>query len=123
MEGLTKKQEEIYIYIGKFIKKHNYPPTIREICDGVGLRSTSSVANHLKNMKAKGLIEYEIDSPRTLRLIKDVDAEIEEYKSEYGNEPSLKTVRIPLWMETYAYDQKWDLSELLKEAIWKKINE
>lgn len=122
MVRLNKKEETILTYIKTFIKEHQYPPTIREICVGVGLKSTSSVSEHIVHMKNKGVIKYEPESPRTIRIILNTDEEVEEYKWEYGCGPSIKTVIIPMWMESYAYDKKWDLSELLKEAIQNKIN-
>ena len=122
MKKLTKRQSDIYNYIDNFIREYHYSPTVREICEGVGLKSTSSVVEHLIHLKSKGIIDYQPESPRTIRITMDVDEEAEEYRREYGNSPSIKTVNIPLWMESYAYDKKWDLSELLKEAIQKRIS-
>lgn len=53
---MTRKQQEIYDYIAAFIAEHSYPPSVREICDGVGLRSPSTVHFHLQNMEEKGFL-------------------------------------------------------------------
>ncbi|MCD8158935.1 MAG: transcriptional repressor LexA [Clostridiales bacterium] len=56
MEKLTNKQQRIYDYIKKYIEEYNIPPTIREICDSVGLTSSSTVHTHLANLEKKGYI-------------------------------------------------------------------
>lgn len=67
-------------FIIEYITKYGYPPTVREIGDGVGLKSTSSVHNHLQTMRLMGVIEGEIDKPRAIRVpgyefVKKVGAE------------------------------------------------
>ncbi|MCC8097829.1 MAG: transcriptional repressor LexA [Eubacterium sp.] len=56
MEKLTSKQQRVYDYIKKYIEEYNIPPTIREICDSVGLASSSTVHAHLSNLEKKGYI-------------------------------------------------------------------
>ena len=46
---ITKKQEEILEYIKSQILVRGFPPSVREICDAVGLKSTSSVHSHLES--------------------------------------------------------------------------
>lgn len=53
MTGLTPKQEEILLYIKDSIVKRGYPPSVREICKAVSLRSTSSVHAHLESLEKK----------------------------------------------------------------------
>jgi len=48
MAKLTKKQQEIYDYILSFTGEHGYPPSVREICAAVGLKSPSTVHFHMK---------------------------------------------------------------------------
>ena len=55
-------------FIIDYISSNGYPPTVREIGDGVGLKSTSSVHNHLHTMRLMGVIEGEIDKPRAIRV-------------------------------------------------------
>ena len=52
-----------------YIEKHQYPPTIDEICEMVGLKSKSSVHNHLKVLMMLGALETDaVGSPRALRI-------------------------------------------------------
>ena len=65
----TPKEKEILNAIIQYIEKYQYPPSIREIGDMVGLKSTSSVHHHLENMNKKGLIETEgFSIPRAIRV-------------------------------------------------------
>lgn len=65
---MKKKTEEVYNYIIKYMLKHNYPPSVREIGDGVKLSSTSSVFAHLEKLKSKGRINMVDRSPRTITV-------------------------------------------------------
>lgn len=60
----------ILTYIKNYIKEHGYPPTVREIGAGVGLKSTSSVQSHLKKMLEMGMIESDagLGCPRAIRV-------------------------------------------------------
>ena len=51
---ITKKQEEILNYIKEQILKKGYPPSVRDICTAVDLRSTSSVHSHLETLEENG---------------------------------------------------------------------
>ena len=66
---MTEKQQEIFDFIVRYIRENLYPPTVREIGDGVGLKSTSSVFAHLRTMAKKGHIEMSAgSSPRAIRI-------------------------------------------------------
>ena len=52
---ISPKQQEILNYIKDEILNHGYPPSVREICDAVGLRSTSTVFSHLEKLEKKWL--------------------------------------------------------------------
>lgn len=65
------KQSEIYNFIKKQVQLKGYPPSVREICDGVGLRSTSTVHGHLARLEKKGYIRRDPTKPRAIELIKD----------------------------------------------------
>lgn len=71
VKGKSNKQTEIYEYIKQHILDKGYPPSVREICDAVGLRSTSTVHGHLDRLQAKGLIRKDPTKPRAIELIKD----------------------------------------------------
>lgn len=67
---MTKKQKIIYDIIQEFIEINGYSPTIREICDLVGLSSTATVFVHLKKMKDKGYLTFKEGFSRTIVLYK-----------------------------------------------------
>lgn len=59
----------IYDFLVDFITQNGYAPSVREICEGVGLKSTSSVFNHLMNLEFEGKIEMKDHSPRAIKVI------------------------------------------------------
>jgi repressor LexA len=65
-----KVRERILDAIISYIEEHGYPPTVREISDMVGLKSTSSTQSHLIRMKADGMIETDAPefSTRAIRV-------------------------------------------------------
>ena len=54
MQGLTDRQQQILDYITEWIMERGYPPTIREIGQHMGIRSTNGVNDHLKALERKG---------------------------------------------------------------------
>ena len=69
MREVSDKQSEIYEFLKTFTDNKGYPPSVREICEAVGLRSTSSVHGHLKRLESKGLIKRDPTKPRALEII------------------------------------------------------
>ena len=59
-KGVIKRQE-IYLFIVDYIKFHGYAPTIREIGEGVNLKSPSTVHMHMTKMFTEGLLETDVD--------------------------------------------------------------
>ena len=70
-EKLTPKQEEILNFIKQEILAKGYPPSVREICEAVTLKSTSSVHAHLESLKRKGYIRKDPTKPRTIEVVDD----------------------------------------------------
>lgn len=70
-EKITPKQQEILEYIKETIIKKGYPPSVREICEAVRLKSTSSVHSHLETLEQKGYIRRDPTKPRTIEIIDD----------------------------------------------------
>ena len=68
---LTKRQKEIYDFIGKYAGKYGYPPTVREIGKAVGLHSSSTVHAHLSNLEKIGLLRRDPTKPRAIELLVD----------------------------------------------------
>src|SRR4051794_27854352 len=68
---LTKRQKEIFDFIGKYAAKYGYPPTVREIGKAVGLHSSSTVHAHLANLEKIGLLGRDPTKPRAIELLVD----------------------------------------------------
>lgn len=68
---ITKKQQQILDYIKEQILEKGYPPAVREICEAVGLRSTSSVHSHLETLEKNGFIRRGPTKPRAIEICDD----------------------------------------------------
>lgn len=68
---ITHKQEEILSYIKNEILERGFPPTVREICQTVGLKSTSSVHSHLESLEKNGYIRRDPTKPRAIEILDD----------------------------------------------------
>jgi repressor LexA len=69
MQGLTDRQKEILDFIQRRIEEQGYPPTIREIGEHMGIRSTNGVNDHLKALERKGFLKREGLKSRALRPV------------------------------------------------------
>lgn len=68
---ITAKQSEILEYIKNQILNKGYPPSVRDICEAVNLRSTSSVHAHLETLEKNGYIRRDPTKPRAIEIIDD----------------------------------------------------
>lgn len=68
---ITKKQEEILTYIKSQILTRGFPPSVREICEAVNLKSTSSVHSHLETLEKNGYIHRDPTKPRAIEILDD----------------------------------------------------
>ncbi|MBQ4560190.1 MAG: transcriptional repressor LexA [Tyzzerella sp.] len=68
---ISKKQMEILEYIKSELLRIGYPPAVREICEAVNLRSTSSVHAHLESLEKNGYIRRDPTKPRAIEIIDD----------------------------------------------------
>ncbi len=68
---ITQKQQEILEYLKKEIMNRGYPPSVREICEAVDLRSTSSVHSHLETLERNGYIHRDPAKPRAIEIVDD----------------------------------------------------
>lgn len=66
---ISAKQQEILNYIKDEILKKGYPPTVREICEVVHLKSTSSVHSHLETLENNGYIRRDPTKPRAIEIV------------------------------------------------------
>jgi len=75
----SEKQEQILNFVNNYIKENGYPPSIREICKGVGLSSTSTVHAHLNTLTANGLLKKDNSKSRGLKIVNnEVEIQSEE---------------------------------------------
>ena len=68
---ISKKQSEILEYMKKEILNRGFPPSVREICQAVHLKSTSSVHAHLETLEKNGYIKRDATKPRAIEIIDD----------------------------------------------------
>ena len=92
---MTRKQQEIYDFIAAFITEHSYPPSVREICDGVGLRSPSTVHFHLQNMEEKGFLAKD-GKARALTLAQTAEKAAAAPAEPVYEEPDIPAGRVPI---------------------------
>src|SRR5262245_5231818 len=74
MQGLTKRQEQTLDFIRKSIEERGYPPTLREIGEYMGIRSTNGVNDHLRALERKGYLRREDMKSRALRVVEQPDS-------------------------------------------------
>lgn len=85
-EQLSSKQKEILEYIRQALIDNGYPPAVREICNAVGLKSTSSVHSHLETLEKKGYIRRDKTKPRAIEILD------QDFYSNFNHE----TINIPI---------------------------
>lgn len=71
MGEISKKQMEILDYIIEKVKAKGYPPSVREICEAVQLKSTSTVHGHLTKLEEMGYIRRDLTKPRAIEILCD----------------------------------------------------
>ncbi len=86
---ISAKQQEILEYIKSEILNKGYPPSVRDICDAVHLKSTSSVHSHLETLEKNGYIRRDPTKPRAIEIIDD---NFNLVRREVVNVPLLGTV-------------------------------
>lgn len=70
-DKISVKQKEILEYIKAQILERGFPPAVRDICDAVNLKSTSSVHAHLETLERKGYIRRDPTKPRAIEILDD----------------------------------------------------
>lgn len=86
---ITQKQEEILNYIKNEILERGFPPAVREICQAVHLKSTSSVHSHLESLEKNGYIRRDPTKPRAIEIL---DESFNLLRKEMVNVPVVGTV-------------------------------
>jgi len=86
---ISSKQQEILEYIKTCIMSQGYPPAVRDICQAVNLKSTSSVHSHLETLEKNGYIRRDPSKPRAIEIIDD---EFNLTRREMINVPIIGTI-------------------------------
>lgn len=113
--NISKKQQEILEYLKTEIMAKGYPPTVREICDKVDLKSTSSVHAHLNTLEKTGHIRRDPSKPRAIEII---DEDFGFVKREMTNIPMVGYVAAgqPLLAEQNIMDHMPIPADMLPNA-------
>jgi repressor LexA len=74
-QDLSERQARILEYIRDVTRERNYPPSVREIGEAVGLSSSSTVHNHLNQLERRGLIKRDPSKSRTVQLVENLQGE------------------------------------------------
>ena len=69
IKDLSKRQREIFDYISRYLNRHGYPPTVREIGKAVGLTSSSTVHAHLSKLESLGILKRDPTKPRAMEVL------------------------------------------------------
>ncbi|MCX7749707.1 MAG: transcriptional repressor LexA [Clostridia bacterium] len=82
----SDKQQQILDFLNQQVEEKGYPPSVREICSAVGLKSTSTVHSYLDKLEKSGLIQKDPTKPRALKIVNGkqkpiAPAQVEEFFS------------------------------------------
>lgn len=87
LDDLTQKQAEVLLFIKSEVQRKGYPPSVREICKGVNIKSTSTVYTYLNQLESQGYIRKDPTKPRAIEIIRDNNQYLLETK---------KTIDVPI---------------------------
>ena len=73
VEGLTDRQRQTLEFIAETVAGRGYPPSVREICEALGLASSSTVHSHLQALQRKKYLRIDPTKPRAIELLYDPD--------------------------------------------------
>ncbi len=95
MENLTKKQQIIFNYIKDYINDNGYPPSVRDICEGLNLSSTATVHTHIKNLVDLGYLMKDDLKKRALSINEKYKDDINE-KEIFEKENGVDYLEVPV---------------------------
>tara|TARA_Y100000589_G_scaffold321730_1_gene353564 strand:+ start:837 stop:1445 length:609 start_codon:yes stop_codon:yes gene_type:complete len=104
---LTDAQDELFQWIKNYIKDFHHSPSIRQMMEGMGLKSPAPIQSRLKHLQEKGYISWQEGRARTLQLVDELVSK---------NVPILGSIAAGGLIESYSdVSQELDLSEILKK--------
>ena len=115
-DELSDRQSKILDYIRYVTRARNYPPSVREIGEAVGLSSSSTVHNHLNQLERRGLIKRDASKSRTVQLVQE--QEIDDKRRNAVAVPILGNVAagVPILAEQNIEDHLMLSPEIAKEG-------
>ncbi len=87
MKNLTARQRQVLDFISEEVVNKNYPPSVREICQAMNLKSSSTVHAHLKALEKKGYIKRDPTKPRALEIME---------RKYHSTRPRVRSKVVPL---------------------------
>ncbi len=106
-EGLTQAQNELFEWIKDYIRDFQHSPSIRQMMNGMGLRSPAPIQSRLKHLQEKGYISWQEGKARTLQLVEDFTQ---------NSVPILGSVAAGGLIESYAdVNEKLDLTDTIQK--------
>lgn len=72
-QELTDRQRQTLEYIAETVSERGYPPSVREVCEALGLASSSTVHSHLQALQRKGYLRIDPTKPRAIEVLFDAD--------------------------------------------------
>ena len=104
---LTNAQEELFEWIKNYMRDFHHSPSIRQMMDGMGLKSPAPIQSRLKHLQEKGYISWQEGRARTLQLVEDLTA---------NNIPILGSVAAGGLIESYSeINENLDISDVFKK--------
>ena len=104
---LTKAQEELFEWIRNYMKDFHHSPSIRQMMDGMGLKSPAPIQSRLKHLQEKGYISWQEGKARTLQLAEDLLS---------NNVPILGSIAAGGLIETYSdINENLDITEVFRK--------
>jgi repressor LexA len=115
---LSDRQSKILEYIRQVTRQRNYPPSVREIGEAVGLSSSSTVHNHLNQLERRGFIKRDPTKSRTVQLVQD--SGVEEMRRNAVAVPIVGNVAagVPILAEQNIEDQIMLSPELAQDGAF-----
>ena len=106
VEGLTDRQRQTLSFIAETVTERGYPPSVREICQALGLASSSTVHSHLQALQRKGYLRIDPTKPRAIELHFDPDTGLAADRRPARSVPLLGRVAagVPIMAEEHVED-------------------
>ncbi len=95
MESLKDREKKILAYMKSEIKRKGYPPTVREMCSSLGIKSTSTAHKDLSNLEMKGYIRKDPSKPRAIEIL-DFENPAAKKQASFGGSERTDVTDVPV---------------------------